>query len=520
MAQIKISNLPSGTPLSTDLTPATDTQDPTEAASGTTKKYTRSAELQFYLEAMGLSVYTSVIAASQAPLTATYSNGTLGVGATLTNATTQAAFTLDGVTLVVGDRVLIKDQATQAQNGIYTITTLGTDSTNWVLTRSADFNESDEVIFGGVVLVDKGDVSAGLLYEQTEPGPFVMGTTAIIFAQYIGGQISDPVLLEQGGTSANLTASNGGIFYSNATTGAILAGTATASQMLQSGASAAPTWSASTWPSNTTTNQLLYSSTTNTVTGLATAANAMLVTSTAGVPSLSRVIQPTFVTDTANLNITGFSTVASAVNYLDFSNAATAGSPSISVLGTDTNINLNVFSKGTGNFVITSANLTTPFTMLSGTASQHSTSFAFANTAATRTVTFPDADFTVLQQTTASFTPVLVSSGGGTATYASRAGTYYQIGNVVNFTLSIVLTGLPSAGDVTITGLPGTSVVTTTPSIWANALNAAVTSPLTAVVAASTVIPYTWATGAPTQLTVGGMTASSTIIVTGSYYVA
>lgn len=89
-----------------------------------------------------------------------------------------------------------------------------------------------------------------------------------------------------GGTNANLTASNGGIFYSTATAGAILAGTATARQMLQSGASTTPAWSTATWPATTVVNELLYSSATNTVVGLATANNGILITSATGVPSL------------------------------------------------------------------------------------------------------------------------------------------------------------------------------------------------------------------------------------------
>ena len=60
------------------------------------------------------------------------------------------------------------------------------------------------------------------------------------------------VALAYGGTNANLTASNGGIFYSTATAGAILAGTATAGQMLRSGATAAPSWSTATFPSTAT----------------------------------------------------------------------------------------------------------------------------------------------------------------------------------------------------------------------------------------------------------------------------
>ena len=58
--------------------------------------------------------------------------------------------------------------------------------------------------------------------------------------------------LAYGGTNANLTASNGGIFYSTATAGAILAGTATAGQVLRSGASSAPSWSTATYPSTAT----------------------------------------------------------------------------------------------------------------------------------------------------------------------------------------------------------------------------------------------------------------------------
>lgn len=96
--------------------------------------------------------------------------------------------------------------------------------------------------------------------------------------------LTTPLALNFGGTNANLTASNGGIFYSTATAGAILAGTATARQMLQSGANAAPAWSTTVWPATSTINQILFSSAANTVTGLATANSATLVTTSAGVP--------------------------------------------------------------------------------------------------------------------------------------------------------------------------------------------------------------------------------------------
>ena len=95
-----------------------------------------------------------------------------------------------------------------------------------------------------------------------------------------------PVSLANGGTNANLTASNGGIFYSTATAGAILSGTATAKQILMSGASTSPAWSTATYPNTTTINQLLFSSAANVIGGLSTANNGLLVTSSAGVPSI------------------------------------------------------------------------------------------------------------------------------------------------------------------------------------------------------------------------------------------
>ncbi len=93
-----------------------------------------------------------------------------------------------------------------------------------------------------------------------------------------------------GGTNANLTASNGGIVYSTASAMAILSGTATARQMLQSGVSSAPAWSTTTWPATSTINQILYSSSANVIAGLATANSAVLITDSGGVPSLGTTL--------------------------------------------------------------------------------------------------------------------------------------------------------------------------------------------------------------------------------------
>lgn len=96
--------------------------------------------------------------------------------------------------------------------------------------------------------------------------------------------------LSRGGLNAALTASNGGIFYSNASAGAILSGTATAQRMLQSGASSTPAWSTTTWPATTTVNRILWSSAANVIADLATANSGVLVTDGSGVPSVSTTV--------------------------------------------------------------------------------------------------------------------------------------------------------------------------------------------------------------------------------------
>lgn len=131
--------------------------------------------------------------------------------------------------------------------------------------------------------------------------------TNVTFATVLNNLASGtPLPLSLGGTNANLTASNGGIFYSTASAGAILAGTSTANQVLLSGSSAAPIWSTATYPATTTANQILYSSATNTIAGLATANNGVLITSGAGAPSISSTLP-----SAVQSNITTVGTVTS-----------------------------------------------------------------------------------------------------------------------------------------------------------------------------------------------------------------
>jgi hypothetical protein len=122
-------------------------------------------------------------------LSATYSNGTDGVGATLTNAGTQAILVVDGVTVVPNDRILIYEQTDQTTNGVYVATTIGSPSTNWVLTRASDADTAgdgspDSLDSGSYFFVSEGDTGAGESYVCNVTTSIVFGTTNITFVQF------------------------------------------------------------------------------------------------------------------------------------------------------------------------------------------------------------------------------------------------------------------------------------------------------------------------------------------------
>jgi hypothetical protein len=142
----------------------------------------------------GIHFHQPVRVESPINLNATYNNGTAGVGATLTNAGTQAALVIDGVTVATNDRVLVYQQTTQTQNGIYVVTNTGSGSTNWVLTRSTDANtyaaaSATALGEGSAVFVQQGATGAGETYVCNTTGTITFGTTNITFAQISSAQI-------------------------------------------------------------------------------------------------------------------------------------------------------------------------------------------------------------------------------------------------------------------------------------------------------------------------------------------
>ena len=172
--------------------------DPTNPLHAATKQYVDAA-------ASGLDVKASVHVASTANLAGiTYS----ATGGTSTRGQiTTAPNTLDGVTLVANDRILIKNQSTGAQNGIYVVTTVGTGS-NGVWDRATDFDSDAEVTPGAFVFVEEGTTNADSGWVLTTDAPITLGGasgTALSFAQFSGaGQITAGAGLTKTGNTIDI----------------------------------------------------------------------------------------------------------------------------------------------------------------------------------------------------------------------------------------------------------------------------------------------------------------------------
>jgi hypothetical protein len=156
---------------------------PTASADAATKAYVDNTTA-------GLNFHAAVHSATTANLDATYSNGTGGVGATLT-ANANGALIVDSITQNVGERVLVKNQTAGLQNGIYSVTATGDISNPWVLTRATDADNSPagEVAYGDFTFVQLGTVNGGFGYIVNTTGTITIGTTAITYVQFNAGQV-------------------------------------------------------------------------------------------------------------------------------------------------------------------------------------------------------------------------------------------------------------------------------------------------------------------------------------------
>ena len=161
--------------------------------------------------AQGLDTKPSCKAATTADLVATYNNGTLGVGATLT-ADFNGAISVDDIALSVNDRLLVKDQTDATENGIYKVTTVGTGSTPFVLTRATPEDQPSELSGGAFVFVEEGSLNANNGYVFTHTGAPTFGTTDLDVAQFSGaGQITAGAGLVKDGNTIDTNPDNSSI---------------------------------------------------------------------------------------------------------------------------------------------------------------------------------------------------------------------------------------------------------------------------------------------------------------------
>lgn len=239
----------------------------------------------------GVNPAVAVLAASTSSQTGTYSNGTAGIGATFT-ITATGVYVLDGITInTIGQRILLKNQSSAFQNGIYMATIVGAVAVSPVFTRATDYNQPSDINSTGAIPVQSGTVNAttswlltstvttvgtdALTYVQFSIAPstlvtasspgvgvahFAGSTQAVTSSTIVNADIASATIdltakvtgtlpIANGGTNGTDAASNGGLVWTNATGYKVLSGTATANKIVLSGASATPSFSDLTYRS-------------------------------------------------------------------------------------------------------------------------------------------------------------------------------------------------------------------------------------------------------------------------------
>jgi len=243
------------------LTTVTVTQDPTSALQLSTKQYVDNT----VSTVANTTYHTAAGYATTADLgTVTYNNGTGGVGATLTNAGTQAALTIDGYTFTGTDvsnatRVLVKNETSAAYNGIYVVTNQGSGSTNWVLTRATDFNATGSgpnyIETGAAAYVSNGSTNGATSWTMTTTGTITVGSTALTWSQISSSgniQVSAPITktgntiglgtvgVANGGTGLTTLTAYGLLYAASTSSVGQISPSTTGYALLSTGASSAP----------------------------------------------------------------------------------------------------------------------------------------------------------------------------------------------------------------------------------------------------------------------------------------
>ena len=248
--------------------------------------------------------------------------------------------TIDGVTLATGDEVLVKNQSTDSQNGIYTVVSSGTAS------RSTEYDAIAE-ISGQIVVVNQGSTNDNTMWMCTTNTSATLGSDSVSFTKITPQNVGDVTLTgSQTLTNKTLTApvlsgsssSAGSILFKedtdNGTNSVTLIGPAATADVTV------------TLPAATDT--LVGKATTDTLT------NKTLTSPTLTTP---KIADAGYIADANGNEQVVFQTTSSAVNHLEVTNAATSNNPVLGAVGGDSNIGITLTPKGTGEVVIAAGNL-------------------------------------------------------------------------------------------------------------------------------------------------------------------
>jgi hypothetical protein len=353
--------------------------------------------------AQGLNVHDSCQAATQTTLatisggTVTYNNGTAGVGATLT--TTGTYTTIDGVTLSNGMRILVKNEATAANNGVY----VRTSAT--VLTRATDYDTVPEVEAGDFVFVTGGTLYDNTGWVQTST-VVTIGTDPIDFTQFSGaGTYQAGTGLTLTGSTFSVNASQTQVTSVGTLTGLGVNGTITAANITaNTGVFTGNGSGLSAIAGANVTGAVAFATTANAVAGanvsgavsFATTANAVAGANVSG--TVSSATTAGTVTTAAQPNITSTGTLtaltvtgnisAGNVSATTFTGALSGAATSATTAGTVTTAaQPNITSVGTLTGLTLSGTLTGAVQIGTGTATHFGTTLTTGANSTAGTIT-------------------------------------------------------------------------------------------------------------------------------------